>query len=141
MESNTEQCDVLASEASYFGYGPSQKSKTTENIAKNVQDVKRDVDVIRFHDMQEIKAKMAELEEMQKSIIENQRQMIFCLYNMNQWEHMAITYMQATYNLNQSIFESLNPGQSSSNAMVFSTPPVPVQYSGQTATPQQSGAI
>lgn len=141
MESNTEECHVLASEASYFGYGPSQKSKTTENIARDVQNLNRNVDVIRFHDLQEITAKMSELEKKQNSIIENQRTMMNALYNMNQWEQIAITYMKAIYGINTKIYESLNPIQSNSHAMIASAPPAPVQYPDYPAPTQQHGLI
>ena len=109
-----------------------QPSSELRLMIRDMQELKRNVDVLRYQDLPEIKEKLTRMEEIQKKIYEQQGTILFGLYNMNAWEAMAKHYLETNMALTRAIHDIITEDKRNelvaSAPVMLSTPPTPVQY-------------
>ena len=109
-----------------------QPSSELRLMIRDMQELKRNIDVLRYHDLPEIKEKLNRMEETQKTIFQQQGTILFGLYNMNAWEAMAKHYLETNIALTRAIHDMITEDKRNelvaSAPVMLSTPPAPVQY-------------
>ena len=109
-----------------------QPSSDLRLLIRDVQELKRNVDVLRYHDLPELKERFTRMEEIQKTMFEQQGMILFGLYNMNAWEAMAKQYLETNVALTRAIHDMMAEDRRkelvSQGSVMLSTPPPPVQW-------------